>query len=237
MGTMVFPSVKARTRHLRPGEELLNDHPAAGPAKGLVLHHGANGVLRLLPGSWQMSTPLPRARPSALTTMGIGAVSDIGQGLVAGRQRLHSAAVGMPYFFIRPLANTLLPSMMAALACPGQRQGCPSPRSRSTNPRHQGIVRSHHHKVHAFPSHSKSVMRLNVRGPDGQAGGVMAAMPPLPGSGVKRIVMSGIFLQLFGQWRVPGRRRLQSGPSCVFLQCYPRSLAYETINGGTGACR
>ena len=43
----------------------------------------------------------------------------------------------MPYFFIRPLAKTLLPSIMAARFS-GPKQGMPAASSASTMPRQSG---------------------------------------------------------------------------------------------------
>ena len=73
MGTDGLSVGEGQDGHLRPGEELLNDHPAAGHRRS-----GCRSIMERTASSassrvWQMSTPLPRARPSALTTMGTGA--------------------------------------------------------------------------------------------------------------------------------------------------------------------
>ena len=85
---------------------------------------------------WAMITPLPKARPSALTTVGIGAVSRYASASESS-VKISYAAVGMPYFFIRFLENALLPSMIAAAAF-GPKQGIPFSFRRSTQPKTNG---------------------------------------------------------------------------------------------------
>ena len=61
----------------------------------------------------QIRTPLPRASPSAFSTIGILAVLRYSRASSALSNVAYSA-VGMSYFFIRSLEKALLPSKMAA---------------------------------------------------------------------------------------------------------------------------
>ena len=85
----------------------------------------------------QMSTPFPRARPSALTTMGQRWFR-VRYSLAAETSvKVSYSAVGIWYFFIRSLENALLASIRAAAAV-GPKAGIPLSVSRSTNPMARG---------------------------------------------------------------------------------------------------
>ena len=81
-------------------------------------------------------TPLPRARPSALTTVGIGQLSTYFKASSASVKTSY-CAVGMLYFFIRSFEKTLLPSIIAAFFL-GPKQGIPFSSSASTIPSTNG---------------------------------------------------------------------------------------------------
>jgi len=85
----------------------------------------------------QISTPLPRARPSALMTTGYLPSALMYAMTLAGSSKVSYLAVGMPYFFIRSLENTLEASMRAA-ALSGPKAGMPTAASASTMPRASG---------------------------------------------------------------------------------------------------
>ena len=61
----------------------------------------------------QISTPFPSARPSAFSTMGMGASSRYASASSA-ESKVSYEAVGILYFFIKSLENALEPSRMAA---------------------------------------------------------------------------------------------------------------------------
>ena len=84
----------------------------------------------------QIRTPFPRASPSALSTIGMSAVSRYfiaSSGLV----KFSYAAVGIPYFFIRSLENAFEPSIMAAFAF-GPKALMPASLNASTAPATSG---------------------------------------------------------------------------------------------------
>ena len=81
-------------------------------------------------------TPLPKARPSAFITVGMGAVLIYSS---ASSALLNTSyfAVGIEYFFMRFFEKTLLPSIIAAFAF-GPKQGIPISLSASTAPSTSG---------------------------------------------------------------------------------------------------
>ena len=81
-------------------------------------------------------TPFPSASPSALITVGTGQVSMYLSALSISPNTSYSA-VGIPYFFIRFLEKTLLPSIIAA-SLEGPKQGTPILRRASAMPRTSG---------------------------------------------------------------------------------------------------
>ena len=101
-------------------------------------------------------------------------------------------AVGMPYFFIRSLEKTLLPSRMAA-ALLGPKQGIPTASSLSTAPRTSGSSGATTAKSMAF-SCAKVVMASRSLAPM-PVQTASAAMPPLPGA-AKISVARGLFFRL-----------------------------------------
>ena len=151
----VFPSVKARTRHLRPGEELLNDHPAAGHRRSaLSTIMERSGVLRLLPGLADEHA-LAQGQAVGLDDHGDAAAAAHRPGPCPDRQTLHRRRWECRIFSSDPW-QTPCCSRCWRPSCPGRRQGMPFSRSGSTSPRAQGIVRRHHGEVHALPSRQKS---------------------------------------------------------------------------------
>ena len=78
----VLPSVKDRTETSGPVRNSSMTTLAAALAEDLVLHAWRGRPPRPPPGSCATMTPLPRARPSALTTVGMGRGLEIGQRLV-----------------------------------------------------------------------------------------------------------------------------------------------------------
>ena len=89
------------------------------------------------------------------------------------------AAVGMPYFFMRSLEKTLLPSRIAA-ALFGPKHGMPTASRRSTAPRTRGSSGATTAKPICF-STAKAVMASRSFAPM-SVQTASAAMPPLPGA-------------------------------------------------------
>ena len=98
----------------------------------MISRTAANASSRVI----AIRTPFPSARPSALMTAGIGAFSRYAIAFSASSKTAY-AAVGIPYFFIRFFAKTLLPSMIAAFFR-GPKQGIPMASSSSTHPSTSG---------------------------------------------------------------------------------------------------
>ena len=135
IGTSVFPSVKLSTLTSGPSRysSMTTRAPLSPKARSsIALFTASTASSRVM----ATTTPLPSARPSALTTMGTLALSTYSSAASASSKTSY-AAVGMPYFFISPLAKTLLPSIMAARFS-GPKQGMPSASIASTMPRHSG---------------------------------------------------------------------------------------------------
>ena len=74
MGSMVSPSVKASTDTSGPARNssMTTRAPLSPKSRSAIMERTAARALSLVS---QMSTPLPRARPSALTTAGRGQAS------------------------------------------------------------------------------------------------------------------------------------------------------------------
>ena len=116
MGTNGFAVCKRQHRNLGAGKKFFNDIcwlPLSPNTLSSIIDRTAAFASSLVSA---MITPLPSARPSALITVGIGAVSKITKGRVHVVKTPHMPPWEYRYFFIRFFANTLLPSMMAALS-------------------------------------------------------------------------------------------------------------------------
>ena len=135
IGTTVFPSVNDKTETSGPvkNSSMTIFAPLSPKTLSCIMDLTASFASSRV---MQMITPFPNARPSALTTVGIGASSKY---LRASSMSENTSyfAVGMPYFFIKFLENTLLPSMIAA-ALLGPKQGTPTSFNASTAPRTSG---------------------------------------------------------------------------------------------------
>ena len=135
MGFTVVPSVNAKTDTSGPSKNssMTTVAPDAPNFPLTIMSVTACSASRRVR---QISTPLPKARPSAFTTRGAGCVL-IYSRAAESSVKVSYRAVGIPYRFIRSLAKALLPSRMAALAL-GPKQGIPTSFSRSTQPRTRG---------------------------------------------------------------------------------------------------
>ena len=135
MGISVFPSVKASTETSGPSRyssitTLSPLLPNLPPCIISVIVCMASSRLSAI------ITPLPRASPSALITMGRGAFSAY-RSASSILLNVSKRAVGILYFFMRFLEKTLLPSIIAASAR-GPKQGIPAASSASTHPSTRG---------------------------------------------------------------------------------------------------
>ena len=130
-----------------------------------VLHAWRGRPPRPPPRVMATMTPLPRARPSALTTVGMGAVVEIGQRGWSMSSKTSYSAVGMWYFFMRSLEKTLLPSMNGGSLAWGRSRGCRRLPARSTAPRTRGSSGATTAKSMAL-SLAKAVMRVQIFRPD-----------------------------------------------------------------------
>ena len=83
-----------------------------------------------------MITPFPRARPSALITIGIFCLLTYSNALFISLN-ISYFAVGILYFLINSLEKALLPSIIAA-ALFGPKHGIPRSESKSTRPSTRG---------------------------------------------------------------------------------------------------
>ena len=201
MGTDRLAVGEGQHGDLRAGQKFLNDDLAAALAEDLVLHHGADGLLGLLAGL-AMMTPLPRARPSALMTVGMGARVEIGERLRPCRQRPRTAAVGMPYFFMRFLEKTLLPSNDGGLGVGAEAGNAHALSSASTAPRHQRIVGRHNGEINGVVL-GEGDDAVDILCADAGRTCASAAMPPLPGSGVDLSHARAFFFRLLDDGVLP----------------------------------
>ena len=135
IGITVFPSVKERTETSGPSKN--SSTTILSPLLPNCLSH----IIDLIASTASsrvnaMITPLPRASPSALMTVGIGAVA-IYSSALSTLSKTSQAAVGIEYFFINSFEKTLLPSIIAAFAR-GPKQGIPFSSKASTQPSTSG---------------------------------------------------------------------------------------------------
>ena len=135
IGTTVSPSVKESTDTSGPvrNSSITILFPLSPKAFSSIIRRTASSASSRV---FAIITPLPRASPSALITVGRGASLIYSSASRALSNTLYSA-VGMPYFFIRFLANTLLLSIAAA-ALVGPKQGMPQSLRASTAPSARG---------------------------------------------------------------------------------------------------
>ena len=176
IGTTIFPSVKERTDTSGPvrNSSMTMLLPLSPKIFSSIMETTASFASSLVSA---MITPFPSARPSALITVGIGQVSRYSRAAFSSVNTSY-CAVGMPYFFIRFLEKTLLPSMMAA-ALFGPKAGIPASCSASTQPNTSGSSGATTAKSIfcsfanlTIPSISLAPMSTQV---------ASAAMPPFPG--------------------------------------------------------
>ena len=179
MGTTVLPSVKDSTETSGPVQKFLNHHPAAAVAEDLVLHHDSHGLPRPPAGSRQMMTPLPRARPSALTTMGTGRGFDVGKGRVHIVEDLISGG-GNAVFFHQIFGKDLAALDDWPRLSWGRSRECPLPSARPPAPAPGGRPAPPRRNRSAI-SPANATMAGNIRGADIRRKPRPAAMPPLPG--------------------------------------------------------
>ena len=190
---MVFPSVNAKTETSGPviNSSITTWSPLAPNTLSAIMERTASCACSFVSA---MITPLPSARPSAFTTVGRGAVSRYASAFSISSNTSY-AAVGMPYFFIRFLEKTLLPSRIAAFLS-GPKQGIPIAFSASTIPRTKGSSGATTAKSMPFsfakatpPSTSFAAISTQV---------ASLAMPPLPGSAYSSVTcgFSLIFLMM-----------------------------------------
>lgn len=114
MGTMVFPSVKARREASSPSmnSSMTTRLPALPNLWAPIISSRAARASSLVMAT---TTPLPAARPSALITMGAPFSST--KALASARlSHTLKKAVDTPYFSISSLEKILEPSISAALA-------------------------------------------------------------------------------------------------------------------------
>ena len=135
MGRTVLPSTKASTDTSRPVRN--SSTTRASPAlpkcfSCMISLTPAFASSRVL----QISTPFPRARPSAFSTIGILACSRYSSAF-SGSVKVSYAAVGIWCFFIRSLEKALLPSKIAAFFL-GPKARRPAASSSSTRPPTRG---------------------------------------------------------------------------------------------------
>ena len=177
IGTTTLPSVKLRTETSGPvrNSSMTTLEPEAPNLPSSIISLTASIASSLV---CAMITPLPRARPSALMTVGMGAVSRYASALSQSSKTSY-AAVGMLYFFMRFFEKILEPSMMAALAS-GPKHGMPMASSSSTQPRTSGSSIATTAKSMAFSLPNFTMAGMSVAPMPVHT--ASSAMPPLPGS-------------------------------------------------------
>ena len=131
MGTTTLPSVKDSTETSGPVRNSSTTIllPLSPNFPSSIIDLTASFASSLVSA---MTTPFPRASPSALITTGIGQLSRYSRA-AAGSSNTSYAAVGMPYFFMRFLEKILLASITAAFLS-GPKALMPSALRASTAP-------------------------------------------------------------------------------------------------------
>ena len=168
MGTTALPSVKAEDGDLGPGEELLDDDAGCRcPRRPCPPCMARTASSRLLPGHGRSVTPLPRARPSALTTVGMGAVFRYSRAVVRVVKDLVLGR-GDVVFFHQVLGKDLAALDGWRPPCRGRSRGCPRPPAASTHPRTRGSSGATTAKSMAL-SCGKGGDGVQIRGPDAGA--------------------------------------------------------------------
>ena len=163
-----------------------------------------------------MSTPLPRARPSALTTMGTGAVLAHRPGPCPVVKDLVGGG-GDAVLLHQALGKHLAALDDGGLAVRAEGRGCPSPRSASTSPRARGSSGATTAKSTRVPSRQNPQWpecpwpRWARRWPS-------AAMPPLPGSGIERRQLPGFSCSFSDNGVLPAAAAYNQDLHSVFLQ-------------------
>ena len=227
MGTTVLPSVKERTETSGPVRNSSMTTWLPAVAEDLVLHAWPG---RLPPPPARVMatvTPLPRARPSALTTVGMRGGFAGSPGRRPGRQRPRRRRWGCGTFSSGPWRRPCCPPGWPR-PCRGRSRGCPRLPVASTSPQHQGIVRGHHGKVDGVVLGKGRDGRprpwRRCRHADGVGGDAAVA-----GRGSRCALTSGLFFRLLDDGVLPAAAAYHENCSWrIFLL---------TISDGTGACR
>ena len=182
---MASPSVKARTETSGPvkNSSMTTQLPLSPKTLSSIM---ARTPARASSRVWAMMTPLPRARPSAFTTVGRGAVSKYASA-ASSSVKLSYAAVGMPYLRIRSFEKTLLPSRIAARLL-GPKQAMPRASSASTAPSTRGSSGATTAKSTSLSTANATMPAMSVAAMSTQV--ASRAIPPLPGSAYS-VVTSG----------------------------------------------
>ena len=178
-GTARSPSASAMKLSSSPlsRSSTMMRRPAAPnfPADNMAL-----AASRASPGASATTTPLPAARPSALTTQAPSLESMCARA-ASSSVKLRASAVGMPCRCIKALAKCLEPSSAAA-ALEGPRQGKPAAVNSSTTPATRGPSGPTMVRETAFRL-AKAINSAIASGARGMFSTLSSAIvPPLPGA-------------------------------------------------------
>ena len=138
-------------------------------------------------------TPLPNAKPSALTTTGNSFLLSMYSTAFCALSKTSYSAVGMLYFFIRSFEKTLLASITAALAF-GPKALMPAASNASTIPAASGSSGATNARSMLLSFANCTIFSLSITGISTQI--LSREIPPLPGA-VYSFVTCGLSSSFF----------------------------------------
>ena len=174
----MLPVAEGQHRHLGTDHTLLNDHRGARFPKFFVLHHLPGGLLRLLHGGGDHN-PLAQSQAVGLDHNGRALLPDVGQSPVQVGEGL--IFCGGDVVFFHQLFGKGLAGLDDGGVGPGAEGGDARRLQGVHHPQSQGVVRSHHDKVHGVllgPLHHP----VHVGGLDGDTLGHLGDAPVARGA-------------------------------------------------------
>ena len=177
-GNQVLPITEGQHRDLGAHHALLDDHGGAALAKLVVLHHGAHGLLGLLHGGGHYHA-LAQSQAVRLDHNGGPLTADVGQGLLHVGEGLILGGGDVVLF--HQFLGERLAGLQNGGVGPGAEGGDASRLQGVHHAQGQGIVGSHHDKVHGVlpgPGHHA----FHIGGLDGHTLGHLGDAPVAGGA-------------------------------------------------------
>ena len=192
-----FPVGEGQDGNLRAGEKFFNDNLVAALAEHLVLHHGLNGLLCLLPGLGNNNT-LTQSQAISLDNRGHRSRIQIPKG--GFHIRKHFILGGGDMVFLHQILGKNLAAFNDGGVCSGAEAGNSLHLQGIHCPQNQRIIRGDHSIIH--PMRNCKLYNLgNVLGTDIHADCV-GSNAAVAGKG-ENLRNLGIFLQFFNDGVLP----------------------------------